>query len=182
MALCKPLIYRQRLPSPAIHKFYLAFIRLRSEFCSAVWSGASTNICCQLERNPTASGPRPDLWPTSTRGSTTGENQPTNPGLASTGPSSHHSTAWSRPRLCANFLSLYLLAVSTLFVLDTVSNFLLLHLSITCRPSCVCLFLSGIPFHLMSCLVLILVLLWPVSTVSLLLIVSLLVCNCLCLV
>ena len=91
----------------------------------------------------------------------------------------NYSTAWDRPSLCADFLSLYLLVVLTLFVLDTVSSFLLLHLSVTCRPSYVCLFLSGIPFHLMLCLVLILVLLCPVSTVSLLLIVSLLVCNCL---
>ena len=49
VALCKRLIYRHRLPSSAIRKFYLAFIRLRLEYCSAVWSGASTNICCQLE-------------------------------------------------------------------------------------------------------------------------------------
>ena len=50
VALCKRLIYRHRLPSSAIRKFYLAFIRLRLEYCSAVWSGASTNICRQLER------------------------------------------------------------------------------------------------------------------------------------
>ena len=50
VALCKRLIYRHRLPSSAIRKFYLAFIRPRLEYCSAVWSGASTNICRQLER------------------------------------------------------------------------------------------------------------------------------------
>lgn len=48
--LCKRLIYRHHLPPDVIRRFYLAFIRPRLEYCSAVWGGASRSALLKLER------------------------------------------------------------------------------------------------------------------------------------
>ena len=50
LALCKTLAYRHRLPSKPIRIFYLAFIRPRLEYCSAVWSGCSHSLQLRLEK------------------------------------------------------------------------------------------------------------------------------------
>ena len=48
--LCKQLAYNHRLPSPVIRRFYVAYIRPRMEYCSAVWGGCSQTLLARLER------------------------------------------------------------------------------------------------------------------------------------
>ena len=50
LALCKNLGYRHRLPSKPLRVFYLAYIRPRLEYCSAVWSGCSRRLQLRLEK------------------------------------------------------------------------------------------------------------------------------------
>ena len=48
--LCKQLAYNHRLPSPVIRRFYVAYIRPRMEYCSAVWGGCSQTLLARFER------------------------------------------------------------------------------------------------------------------------------------
>ncbi len=48
--LCKRLVYRHHLPRKAIRQFYLAYVRPRLEYCSAVWGGAPHAVLYKLER------------------------------------------------------------------------------------------------------------------------------------
>ena len=50
VALCKRLAYSHHLPPAVLRRFYLAYIRPRMEYCSAVWSGASRTHLYKLER------------------------------------------------------------------------------------------------------------------------------------
>ena len=49
-ALCKLLAYRHKLPSIVMRKLYIAFVRSKLEYCSAVWCGASISLLRKLER------------------------------------------------------------------------------------------------------------------------------------
>ena len=48
--LCKSLAYRHHLPARTIRTFYLAYIRPRLEYCSAVWSSCSHSLQLRLEK------------------------------------------------------------------------------------------------------------------------------------
>ena len=48
--LCKRLAYQHSLPSGVLRKFFLAFVRPRLEYCSAVWGGASPCLVYRLEK------------------------------------------------------------------------------------------------------------------------------------
>ena len=50
VALCKRLVYLHHLPASVIRRFYLAYVRPRLEYCSAVWGGASHGVLYRLER------------------------------------------------------------------------------------------------------------------------------------
>ena len=50
LALCKNLGYRHRLPSKPLRIFFLAYMRPRLEYCSAVWSGCPRRLQLRLEK------------------------------------------------------------------------------------------------------------------------------------
>lgn len=50
VSLCKLLSYRHHLPCFVVRRFYVACIRPRLEYCSAVWSGAPLSKMRRLER------------------------------------------------------------------------------------------------------------------------------------
>lgn len=49
VALCKRLAFTHHLPPVVLRRFYLAYIRPRMEYCSAVWGGASHALLFKLE-------------------------------------------------------------------------------------------------------------------------------------
>lgn len=50
VTLCMRLTYSHHLPPSVTRKFYLAYIRTRLEYCSAVWGGAPPVLLKKLER------------------------------------------------------------------------------------------------------------------------------------
>lgn len=50
VALCKRLAYRYHMPFSPVRRFYVAFIRPRLEYCSAVWGGCPRRWQRKLER------------------------------------------------------------------------------------------------------------------------------------
>ena len=50
VTLCKILSYRHHLPSAIVKRFYIAFLRPKLEYCSAVWCGASSSGLKRMEK------------------------------------------------------------------------------------------------------------------------------------
>ena len=48
--LCQKLVYQHRLPSLAIRRFYIAFVRPRLEYCNAAWCGLTRIQALRLEK------------------------------------------------------------------------------------------------------------------------------------
>ena len=48
--LCQKLAYQHRLPSLAIRRFYVAFVRPRLEYCNAAWCGLTHIQALRLEK------------------------------------------------------------------------------------------------------------------------------------
>ena len=49
-SLVQAVVYLHYLPASVIRRFYLAYVRPRLEYCSAVWGGASHGVLYRLER------------------------------------------------------------------------------------------------------------------------------------
>ena len=49
--LCQKLAYQHRLPSLAIRRFYIAFVRPRLEYCNAAWCGLTRIQALRLEKD-----------------------------------------------------------------------------------------------------------------------------------
>ena len=49
--LCQKLAYQHRLPSLAIRRFYVAFVRPRLEYCNAAWCGLTHIQALRLEKS-----------------------------------------------------------------------------------------------------------------------------------
>ena len=48
--LCQKLAYQHRLPSLAIRRFYIAFVRPRLEYCNAAWCGLTRIQALRLDK------------------------------------------------------------------------------------------------------------------------------------
>ena len=48
--LCQKLAYQHRLPSLAIRRFYIAFVRPRLEYCNAAWCSLTRIQALRLEK------------------------------------------------------------------------------------------------------------------------------------